>query len=405
MKIALCGPTQLHGLAKLRGVDAAGVPEGIGPTPLAPLIGQLLARGHQITLYTLSHDIESECFFDWGSLRVFVGPSRTFGAVRKLYRPEISYLTRVIKADAPPFIHTHWTYEFTLGALGAGIPSIVTIHDLPWNVLRYFRDRCRAVRLVLAYVVATKGSRFTAVSQDAAKHFNRYLRPGTPVQVIPNFLSDRFLELSHGSKPHPNRPLTFATVLQGWSRRKNGTAALQAFARFRRSVPDAHLLMIGTDYHPDGTAAQWAIERDCYTNVEFLGRLPHEQMFTTLRDHADAVLLPSLDEAFSMTGLEAMALGKPIVAGLGTPGFSEMLDAGKAGLLVDVRSPRAIANAMLRLQTDPHLFENLGHAAHRRAVSVYSSANVVAQYEACYAALEATMHPHPAQPVHEEVAI
>jgi L-malate glycosyltransferase len=405
VKIAICGPTQLHDLARLCGADVTGVPEGIGPTPLSPLISELLARGHQVTLYTLSHDLEKERFFDWGALRVFVGPSRSFGAARTLYRPEIAYLTRVIRSDAPSFVHAHWTYEFALGALGSRVPTIITIHDLPWNIFRYFRDRCRAVRLVLAYAVSVKGTQFTAVSRDAANHFRRYLRPGAPIKVIPNFVPDRIFAMSETSHSHPNKPLTFATVVQGWTRGKNATAALKAFSLFRSAVPESNLIMIGTDYEPGGLAHRWALSHNCHLGVTFVGRLPYEKMLSYMSERVDTVLIPSLGESFSMVALEAMTLGKPVIAGIRTTGVRDVLDYGKAGLLVDVLKPQAIADAMIRLQFEPLTFNRLGQLGHQRARSVYAATTVVTEYMAYYQALEASLCRDASQSLRKQVTL
>ncbi len=393
MKIALCVPTDIHELARFSGVATEEIAPGLGSTATTPLIIELLRRGHEVTVYTLSSALPQEVAYRWGRLRIFVGPTRQFGAARRLFLPEIAYLRRVIRQDAPPFVNAHWTYEFALGALAAGVPTIVTIHDLPWNVLRYFRDRARTIRLLMAYAVALSCRNYSAVSQDAAAHFSRYMRPGADIPVIGNFLAESVLAVSSGPAIHPGRPLMYATILQGWTRRKNPKAALEAFALLRRQAPESKLIMIGTDYETAGPAARWAEEHGLNAGVSFQGILPYTEMLRFVHNNVDAVVMPSLDEALSMTALECMALGKPIIAGIGTPGMREILEDGRAGLLVDVTRPPDIAKAMISLQTDAQLFDEMAGRAYSRARSAYLVENSAPAYERLYSKFEATVKP------------
>lgn len=383
MKIAMCAPADLHGLARFCGRPTEGVPPGLGSTATTPLIVELLRRGHEVTLFTLSHDLVKETTHDWGALRLFVGSAREYGASRNFYWPEIAYLRRVITQERPSFVHAHWTYEFALGALATGIPTVTTIHDLPWNVLRYFRDRCRVIRLLMAYSVAVRCQRYTAVSEDAANHFRRYLKPGAEIAVIPNFLSDSIFEIGQAAEI-TTRPLTFGTILQGWSKRKNATAALRAFQAVTRIASETRLIMIGNGYEKDGPAHRWARQHNLDAGVTFAGMLPYEQMLCRVRDDVDVIVHPSLDEAFSMTVLESMALAKPVVAGYDTPGIRDALRGGEAGVLADVRDSVSIAHAMTSLVVDPSYRQHLAQSGRQHVASTYRKDFIVPQYEAVY---------------------
>ena len=383
MKIAICAPADLHALARFCGQEPEGVPPGLGSTATTPLIEELLRRGHEITLFTLRNGLAKETRHDWGSLRIFTGPARQYGASRNFYWPEISYLRRVIAQEAPAFVHAHWTYEFALGALATGVPTVTTIHDLPWNVLRYFRDRSRAVRLLMAYSVAARCCRYTAVSEDAANHFRRYLKPGADIAIIPNFLKDSIFEIGAAIQTS-TRPITFGTILQGWSKRKNATAALKAFQAVARVAPESRLIMMGTGYEEYGPAHLWARQNNLDTSVTFTGMLPYEEMLRCVRDKVDVIVHPSLDEAFSMTVLESMALAKPVVAGRDTPGIKQALRGGDAGVLADVRNSGAIAEAMLALIKDPSYRQRVAQNGHRHVASTYRKDFIVPQYEEVY---------------------
>jgi glycosyltransferase involved in cell wall biosynthesis len=111
-------------------------------------------------------------------------------------------------------------------------------------------------------------------------------------------------------------------------------------------------------------------------------------MLNYVRDQVDVVVHPSLDEALSMTVLESMALGKPIIAGRSTPGIRQTLQDGLAGLMTDVRDPSAIADAMRRLFYQPECRRNVATNAYKVAASTYRKDVIVPQYEAVYRELE-----------------
>ena len=68
---------------------------------------------------------------------------------------------------------------------------------------------------------------------------------------------------------------------------------------------------------------------------------------------ADLVVLPSRSEGIANVALEAMALGRPLVA-TAVGGTPEVVPDGVAGLLVPPESPAALAAAMLRAGARAH---------------------------------------------------
>lgn len=384
MKIALCAPADLHSLGRFRGQDCSRVAPGLGSTATTPLVIEFLRRGREVTLYTLSKGLIERKEYRWANLRVVVGPFREAHLAATYYWPEIRFLQRAIESDSPAFVHAHWTYEFALGALRSGAPTVTTIHDLPWNALRSFRDPHRAVRLFMAYEVALRGGRFTAVSASAASHFARHFKRDAKIRVIHNGLPAEVFAMGRQPQANQDREIAFATILQGWSRGKNAKTALRAFDIFRRRIPHAHLVMFGSGYEHGGVAHQWAREEDLDRNVFFAGPIPHDELLWRVWRQVDVVVHPSLDEAFSVTALEAMALRKATVAGIQTPGMSEMFETG-AGVLVDMEHPPALAEAMFQLAVDSDYRNSLADGGFEHAFKTYRLSAVADHYEAVYA--------------------
>jgi glycosyltransferase involved in cell wall biosynthesis len=385
MNIALCGPIDIHPLARFMGQDTEGVAPGLGCSITTALIIELLRRGHVVTLYTLSNNLREEAIYDWGSLRIFVGANKRF---RYLYYPQIAYLKRVIKADAPSFVHAHWTYEFALGALSSGIPTITTIHDLPWSILRHVPQVGVIVRLLMAYMVALKGETFTAVSPAAARHFSRWLRPGAKIEVIPNFLGDWIFDMGRTGVSRTDRPFTFVSILAGLSGPKNGKCALRAFQLARSLFPDARMIMFGSGYEPGGVADRWATSQGLAEDVTFLGFMEYRAMLRVILQEGDVLVHPSVEESFCLAALESMALKKPVIAGQKTRGAYWVLNGGRVGSLVDVRKPHEVAMAMQQLAGKPGLRKTLADAAFEYAWDHFRADVVVPQYETLYKAFQ-----------------
>jgi glycosyltransferase involved in cell wall biosynthesis len=71
---------------------------------------------------------------------------------------------------------------------------------------------------------------------------------------------------------------------------------------------------------------------------------------------AAVFVFPSLNEGFGLPPLEAMASGAPVV----TSNVSSLPEvAGDAAVLVDPRDPRAIADGIRRVLTEPGLRETM----------------------------------------------
>jgi glycosyltransferase involved in cell wall biosynthesis len=97
---------------------------------------------------------------------------------------------------------------------------------------------------------------------------------------------------------------------------------------------------------------------------------PEKGIIEAMAD-TDIYLLPSLFEGTPLTLIEAMFAGMPIVT-TATCGMKDVIADGKTGLLVPIRDPQAIVNAVERLLGDMHLRARLGQAARIEALERYS---------------------------------
>jgi teichuronic acid biosynthesis glycosyltransferase TuaC len=120
-----------------------------------------------------------------------------------------------------------------------------------------------------------------------------------------------------------------------------------------RELPDVRWSVIG-----DGPALpalqRLARELGVSDRVRFAGRLPPGEAHDELA-RCDSMALPSVDEAFGVAYVEALARGVPAIGCEGESGPEEIAALTPAMLLVPPRDPRAIAEAVRRAHGDTTL--------------------------------------------------
>ncbi len=135
---------------------------------------------------------------------------------------------------------------------------------------------------------------------------------------------------------------------------------LKAFARVRREVANAELLVIGDG--PDLLRLKQAAHHLHLTgSVTFAGRLRGEDVVARL--NASTVCVnASPKEGWGLTVVEANACGVPVV-GSDRPGLRDSIKDGETGFLVPYGDADAMAEKMIRLLTDASLRRRMSDAA------------------------------------------
>lgn len=382
--IGMVGPITLLDFREFldSGLDFDALPKGLGGSPVNLLSRELLKRGHRMVIFTVDRSVRDEVIVMGERLKICVGPDRPKHA-RDFFSEERKYLVRAIQREKPDVLHAQWTYEFALAAIASGVPYVVTAHDAPINVLRRNFIPYRIARTVMAYVALWRAKRVVSVSPYVAKHLRRFAFHWRPIQVVPNGLSQElFDQRILNRKQH--REITFATVLNGWAGYKNGQVAIQAFAHLREQIGSARLLMFGQDHGAGEIADRWSREKQLEQGIEFVGHLSHDQLIKRLRTDVDVLVHPSLEESHGMALIEAMALGIPVIGGVTSGAVPWTLDQGKAGILVDMKSPKKLAEVMLKLARDPIGRETWGATGSASVKKRFHVRAIADEYETCY---------------------
>jgi glycosyltransferase involved in cell wall biosynthesis len=395
MKIAIVGPIASADIPHLINGNVANLPRGYSGAPLlATLIGELIVLGHSVSAFTLSSDmpLNGGAVAAYGKRfalnfipmrpRAWRPNGQYRGRILDLYAFERSQMQRAIEQAAPDVVHAHWSYEFALAALQTGLPHVVTCHDSPYKVARFYsmakptQSLYRWLRVLMARKVLRQANCVTAVSPYMRDEIQGMAR--VPVKVIPNPVETAAFTLGKPRKS-PSVPC-FAMVCNGWQSLKNPQPALKAFARFRKNSPEAEMHMYGHDFDKGQTAELWSKQQGIADGMVFHGAIPHQQLLRALSS-ADLLIHPSLEESFGLSIAEAMAMGLPVVAGKSSGAVPWVV--GNGGVLCDVRQENAIYQAIEKVLL-PENYVRYSNAARERVEAQFTASAVAYAYLEVY---------------------
>lgn len=170
--------------------------------------------------------------------------------------------------------------------------------------------------------------------------------------------------------------LTKTIVFLGWCVKKKGIEELlNAWNEINNKYSDWNLKLIGPikpKYKEELS------EKFSFKQVIWLGEKSNEESLKILNE-ASIFILPSHTEGFPNSILEAMALGKPIIA-TNVGAIEEMLDEN-AGVIVAPQNKDEIRLALEKLIKDEHLRKELGKNAKRRLLENYTIDIIMKKYK------------------------
>lgn len=330
-----------------------------------------LADRNQFELQVICLGEVGELATDYAALGI---PVTSLGVLGKGIMSGIRALSRVLRSDPPDVIHTHNPSPHIVGAVAAKwVGTRVVVHT------KHGRNYPDEFRKVWVNRVATWFTdQVVAVSQDSAevatkieritRHKVLTIRNGIDL----NKFSGDFSEASRD----PLRAIHVARLMYPT---KDQKTLLRAVRLIADREPKFQLNIVGDGPHRN-EIVQLAADLNLGANVRFLG-CRHD--VPQLLADAGLFVLSSVTEGLSLTLLEAMAMGLPIVA-TRVGGNPEVVEDGTTGLLVPPQSPQAMADAMLSLIRNPDRAAQMGLAGRERVEEHFDLRKVVARYENLY---------------------
>jgi glycosyltransferase involved in cell wall biosynthesis len=157
------------------------------------------------------------------------------------------------------------------------------------------------------------------------------------------------------------------TVVGRLSPEKGVDVFLNALKIVLNKKIDIHAIIVG-DGQEKNALQKLTEDLGISKNVTFTGfsNTPGDYML-----ESDIIVLPSRSEGIPNVALEAMALGKPLIA-TAVGGTPEVVEHEKNGLLVPSEQPQTMADAIVRIVTDSALAEILAVNAKIRVKEHFS---------------------------------
>ncbi|MGB8963364.1 MAG: glycosyltransferase family 4 protein [Pseudonocardiaceae bacterium] len=180
---------------------------------------------------------------------------------------------------------------------------------------------------------------------------------------IPNGVDVSHFARAQPMSGYPRTGGTVGFVGRFGETRKGMSVLLAALRTVVRTRPDLRVLLVGRG---DAAALLRAAGSALAPRIRVLGALDDAGKAAVLAS-VDVLCVPAIGgESFGIVLIEAMAAGTPVVAS-DLDAFALVLDGGRAGVLVPVGSPAALATALDDLLDDPERRAALAVAGRRRA--------------------------------------
>ncbi len=283
---------------------------------------------------------------------------------------QLRQMVRLFRAGRFDVVHTHNTYPHIYASIAArlaGVPVVVnTRHGQRsghgWKSRTQFRWASHLVDKIIA------------VSDDAAHLCVQADRVSKRkvVRVWNGIDIDDF----HFSGP---AAATVAISVARLSAEKDFPTLLRAMSIAVQQVPDLVLKLVG-DGPERGRLEDLTQELNLARHVEFLGERTD---VPALLAEAGFFVTASLTEGISLTLLEAMAVGLPVIA-TSVGGNSEIVDAPRTGQLVPSGDAAGLASAIVAMCQQSDRWLALGRAGRARVEQHFEVRRMVADYERLY---------------------
>lgn len=203
------------------------------------------------------------------------------------------------------------------------------------------------------------------------------------VTVVHNGIeSDRFDPATDGSAFRRDYSIPLDSLVVGTMGRlrpwKGQDRLLRTMAHVRKHVPAVHTVIIGGS--PFGEVDDYVpklhrLAQDLVLPVTFTGQLSNPLPALAA---IDIFVHPGDPEPFGLVNVEAMAMGKPVVA-FAHGALPEIVIEGETGVLVTPGDESALSEAIITLLSDPDICRRFGKAGRNRALEKFPIEQVVSQ--------------------------
>ena len=300
-------------------------------------------------------------------------------------RSAVGRLGAFVEQLDPAMIHVNdiWWVPHAVSAIASHtsnpVPIVAHVRQEiePPKVQRYQLDRVEAV------IAISRQVEQSLVAGGVSAKKVRTVYSGIDLSEKEPAHNDEAIRLMIGL---PKGAVLLGTVANLFPR-KGYEVMLRALPAIIRAIPTVHYVIVGSDDHDYADRLQkLALELKIADRVHIVGFQDPVQPFLAA---LDLYVHPALMEGFGIAVVEAMAMGKAVVATT-TGGLPEVVAQGETGLLVPPGEIESLAATVVSLLEDSIRREQMGRCGRARARERFSLDASVRHMEQVYGEVLAT---------------
>jgi len=347
----------------------------------------LAARGHEVHFITYQQPFRLRGFtpgifyheVDVVRYPLFEYPPYDLALAVRIHEVVRDHDLELVHAHyAIPHATSAWIAREMLEDSGSSVQIITTLHGTDITLI----GQDPSFRTITKFSIE-RSNGLTAVSEYLQREtISTFGCTQCKVEVIHNFVDplvyqrSRYKQVLREQTGEGKRIILHVSNFRPIKRVRD---VVRIFAGIQREEPSV-LFMIGDG--PDRTEAEeearlLGVER----SVFFLGKL---DSVAPLLASAELFLLPSLNESFGLSALEALACGVPVIA-TDVGGLPEVIRDGVTGTLRPVGDVEGMVAAGIAILRDQDTWRAMSDAAAADAHARFALENIVAEYESFYA--------------------
>lgn len=285
-------------------------------------------------------------------------------------------------------IHQHdfVSNMFTTKKLSQYLPVVLTNHTGEFLLLNRSPITRPVLRYLLNHLSFLIGPSNELCDVNFLKKKGRvaYIANGVDVNEFSPKARDEIATMRKEMGYNPD--ISIVLCARRWAPTKGVIYFVKALKNILAKHSNVRFLISGNEYYgyPEyrNEVLSFLEDQDVRAFVTLLGDIPHTEI-QRYYQIADIVVLPSLMEATSLSGLEAMSCGKALL-GTNVGGIPEIIEDEKNGRLIPPENPEEIADAIVGMLHDRKRLNEMGNYGRKLAVERFSWSEVAKKTLAIY---------------------
>ncbi len=289
----------------------------------------------------------------------------------------IKKLRQIISREKADIVHTHASFAGRIaGRMSGGCKVVMTRHGLGSGKNGLIK------RTVTTLVSKLFTDRIIAISRAVKISLIDSGVPADMITIIHNGIDLSKFDKVEGTLRNelgvaPDTPIV--GIVARLVPEKGYEYAINAFYHVLKVYPLARLVIVG-DGPLEESLKNMCVKLGIKDSVIFMG---YRQKVENLEADFDVFVLPSISEGLGLALLEAMALGKPVIA-TATGGIPEVVKHEVNGVLVPPGNDVCLAERMIEILSDKERAEALGLEAQKTVNEKFDSKTMIEETQKVY---------------------